>query len=576
MRSLVNTYARNRKKELGAFYSPQLLSDYLASTVISLYEGPLDINLNVVDPATGESILLQSFTKIASNRGINHRIFGIDIDQQAIIMSKNLFLHKKDETTFLLADSLYPYKGLSPTDGWKVLKDIFVPGGIHFFVSNPPWGADITKYDNLTKDFVLARGQFDIFDLFIEIMIRNLNDHGVYGIIVPDSIYNKEHNSVREMLFKETTIKSIVRLGEGFFPDVNMAASIIFGVKEKTDNYSIKCSHFSNSDKKELLVGKCSLLKMINMKSVSIPSTLMIDNGYSFITDIAPNNLDLFNQLSKCKRFSDFSESHRGVELSKKGNLLKCGNCNKWLPEPRQNNNKEGKCPHCGYQLSKDSVKAKIIYKDRKSNCMPLIVGEDINRFTLYSKQYIELGYDGINYKDKKLYDGTKILVRKTGVGITAGMDYNNCYTNQVVYILRRKENIHEYITNEVLLAILNSRLLSFYYIIRYGSTAWKSNPYISQNMLGDLPFPSFDPESKETKELLKRIHILVNRGIQNKNQHFPSSADAEIEWIVAKLFNVSKEQYKTVFETIDSVEKLIPYKRLLGVTLEDIFKYGI
>lgn len=68
-----------------------------------------------------------------------------------------------------------------------------------------------------------------------------------------------------------------------------------------------------------------------------------------------------------------------------------------------------------------------------------IIVGEDIFRYRTRCKSYIQLGLNGINYKDNKLYEGNKILIRKTGVGITAGIDYNNCMTNQVVYILHRK-----------------------------------------------------------------------------------------------------------------------------------------
>lgn len=573
----ITSYSKNRKKELGAFYSPQILSDYLASTVFSLYKGDTKKEgLNIVDPATGDSILLHSMAKIAKRKGLRYKLIGLDIDPMAIMSSEKTFEKTDINCIFVNTDALYPLNAEKTSKGWKDLINKYISGGIHFFVSNPPWGADISKYSELHDDFEMAEGQFDIYDLFIETMINHLDEDGIYGIIVPDSIYCKEHTPIREKLFNETTIKKIIRIGEGFFQDVNMAVSLIFGVKKRSKNYKIKCSHLSNKEKKMVLSGNKQLRDIVKSSQIHVPSKIMIENGYSFITDIDNKDVSLFRLLSNTHHFADYCESLRGVELSKKGNVICCPHCNRWLPEPRWKNYKKSFCPHCGIALDKSIKTTKIINKGANGNGVPLIVGEDITRYITKSKRTIILNYDGINYKSADLYNGSKILVRKTGIGITAGIDYNNCYVNQVVYILKRKRNINPAISNEVILAVLNSRLITYYFIKKYGGTGWKSNPYISQEMISGIPFPLVNIEDDFKTALLNRLTILVREGTENMNIDFPPAKDAEIERIVAALFDVKKDYYKVIFDTLNSVEQLIPFKRLLNITIEDIFKYGV
>lgn len=576
MREESGSYTRQRKKELGVFYSPKILADFMASTLLSYYKGNKDQCINVVDPSTGDSILLSAFSSRAARKGIRARVFGVDIDEAAIKRSYDSLSKEKIDVELLNTDALYPLNESTPQKGWSLLKELYLHDGIHFFVSNPPWGADISKYENLLDDFQLASGQFDIYDLFIEMMISNLNEGGYYGFIVPDSIYSKEHTLTRKKLFQETTIKQIVRLGEGFFPDVNMAVSLIFGIKSKRNHYKIKCSHISNKEKKNVLSGKTKLQYAIRSCQVLIPSKIMIENGYSFITDVDNNDSSLFGMLSACRHFSDFSITFRGVELSKKGNIVKCHKCGKWLPLPRWKDQVDSKCPHCGSVVTKDSSLKVIVSNNKEEGSAPLIVGEDIYRYITVPTKNIALNYKGINYKDSSLYQGSKVLIRKTGIGLTAGIDYNNCYVNQVVFILRRKDGVLEAISNEVLLAILNSRIMTYYYVKKYGGTGWKSHPYISQEMIGSLPFPIINAEDKSKIEMLQNITELVRHGLQTEGTSFSSLEDAKIERIVASLFEINKESYKVIFETLQKVQQMIPFKRLLNISIEDIFNHGL
>ena len=202
---------KERKKALGAFYTPQILSDLLAKLLMPLCEKTNNSLITALDPATGDGILLESFERIVKTHKKEINLIGIDIDNGAINSSKKRFEGSDSECVFINTDALYPLGNSTPSKGWDALVQKYIPNGIDLIVCNPPWGADISHYISLSHDFKTAIGQFDIYDLFIETIIGNLRQDGVYGIIVPDSIYCQEHKKVREILLTNTTIKGMVR-----------------------------------------------------------------------------------------------------------------------------------------------------------------------------------------------------------------------------------------------------------------------------------------------------------------------------------------------------------------------------
>ena len=372
--------------------------------------------------------------------------------------------------------------------------------------------------------------------------------------------------------------KQIVRLGEGIFPDINIAVSLIFGVKKVCNNrHNVLCAHLSNGIKKKVIKGEISLEKAIKLSSCKISSKLMVDNNYAFFTDITTNDSNLTHFLNNCQKIGDVTSIQRGVELSKKGIILKCPICQKWLPEPKGKENKDIKCPHCKYIGTKSSFLSMGIISTKVSKgYKKIIVGEDVYRFGTNAKQYIKIGVQGINYKDAQLYQGSKILVRKTGVGITAGIDYDNSLTNQVVYIIKRRNDIDPIISNEVILAVLNSRITTYFIIKTMGSNGWKTHAYLSQASVASLPFPNIDVNKAETRDCLMHLTDLVKNNARVSSDNFSIDADAKIERIVAKLFGINQSDYEVIYKAINEVQQMIPFRRLLRITAKDIFNNGI
>jgi hypothetical protein len=172
------------------------------------------------------------------------------------------------------------------------------------------------------------------------------------------------------------------------------------------------------------------------------------------------------------------------------------------------------------------------------------------------------------------IYQGKKILVRKTGIGITASIDYEDSITNQVVYILKLNPKYESKITLEFILAVLNSRIMTYYLIKKYGENEWKSHPYLTQTMLINLPFPNINFDCKKTIAKIESISSIIENEVTNSNNKNISKAnDLFIEKTIASFFDLNNNDYETIYEALNSADQLIPIKRLLEFNTKEIFQ---
>ena len=546
-----NGYSKGKKKETGSFFTPSFLADFLAVKILEY--NSKNSNLSILDPATGDSSLLLSLKSLIDDKKTSCTYVGIDIDSAAINKSRTYI---PNNSFFIETDALYPF-GIKNWSGINKLTNI---EQYDVICSNPPWGASLSKYNSLKQDFKLAKGQFDIYDLFVETILNQLVEGGVYGIILPDSIYSIEHKRTRNLIFNDTSVKVVLKLGEGFFKGVFTSASIIVGVKEAPkDGNLISCYHVNRDERNLIISGDCSLIDVFNKKSYQIPQSEVVNYKTNALNVFVDNdNKAVFDRISSMPSLGDYVEIYRGVELSKKGHVIQCPYCNKWQPSPR-GKRKEAICYSCSRGFSIKNQKS-IVHLEPNAGRSKIIVGEDIDRYGFIKSHFIETEIDGINYKSNSIYQSPKILIRKTGVGITANIDYDNSLTNQVVYLLRPISNDDTPI--ETILAIINSRIITYYLINAYGLNEWQSHPYISQSIVRNLPFPSANIMNPDSKVHLRRIKRYVSQISRNG---LTDKLDANIEIEVALLFGLTKEDYHYIFDGIMAAQQLIPFKRLIS-----------
>lgn len=553
------------KKQLGSFYSPPVIASYVANKIISLLPNPEEPK-RFLDPSVGDGELLIA---LYNNRQNKSDIFlGIDIDKNALQEASQRLTQKKMKIHLFNKDAISFFNNNveSFLHKWSPVNN---EHKIDAIICNPPWGADVSIQEENSYFYMTAQGQYDSFDIFLESCVELLNDGGVYGFIVPDSIFRKEHRTIRKLLLEKTCISNIIRIGEFFFEGVSTSVSLIIGKKGYVSGNVISCLHLPNSISRQI-INKCTTFDDVEIThSNECEQDSFIADDFNFCIDITLKDKKLINLLDNSKRVSEFLVSCRGVELSKRGRIMQCPHCSLWMPYVKSNSEKY-RCIHCKKEFSLKNVITEIIISDSFStnNSLPFISGEDIGRYSMSQHNRIKLGYNGINYKNFELYRGPKILVRKTGVGLTATIDYKDNLVNQVVYILKNKDEKNITYPIELFIAILNSRITTYYIIKKYGSGNWCTHPYLSQDMVANLPVPNFDKfdnrdwSNVETISKIIKLKYLSNGFISDED-------DLILEKIVFSLFRLNHEQFCVIMEAIKSVERLIPFKRLLNLTYD-------
>lgn len=600
-------------KQNGVVYTPSNLANYVAQKLMEYFfqclPSPTDslrgrqipnlsslAKVRIIDPACGHGELLLAswdafyyrFTSIYKNLGNdsipNPRkvLCGIDIDQEAIHRTRRKIgsIPQPNLETcgfnLLKTNALYPFNTASSEKGWEIVKNRFQAiDGFDILIANPPWGADTESYDdNLSKgEFILYKGQFDTSDLFVELALRIVKPGGYFAFIVPDSLFNRERASLRKMLLERTEIKYIARFGEKIFPNINRACAVLICRKSKPSQMtSVDCLRLTPQLRKGILSEQLTFKDAETWLLHKVPQNRFANNkDYLFDIYLKESEKDVLKILGGSKAtFREYLSNARGVELSKSGKIGRCNNCGMWIPYPSARN---PKCTHCKSSLALDKIDPLcIISSQEKEGYEPILVGEDINRYKITSRHWICTDKLGINYKNRVIYRSPKIVVRKTGVGLLAAMDYQNLMTNQVVYIFRCKHRDDTSLPIEFFLAIMNSRAIYYYLVKTSGETEWRSHPYLTQNQILDLPSPLGSGIPKQTSETIKQI-VSLTRPYLMEGIGLPPKVDAKVEYLVSSLYGLSKKHYEYIYDTLMDVEQLLPVKSLNVVSINDIFE---
>lgn len=540
--------------DLGAFYTPPLLSDWVATLALKYHK---NTSKAIIDPASGDGALLYPISKICDSQ-----IHAVDINTSEFF-SITQKIGNIDNLSFYELDTIKPTKENSALHFWKFF---FKAKDIGLVVSNPPWGGRIWQTtEELLKDgLTLASGQYDSYELFMEIMIEAALENTYLIFIIPDSIFLPEHKNLRKLILRKTKIHVLSRLGEGFFKNVFRGTAVIVLEKKVPEkDHSVSCMRLNKVWRDKVLKKTNTLTEAFNELSHEVKQERFLNNPENlFDIDIIneEKTIDKIDKIAKIN-ISQYFISGRGVEISKNGKVLICEKCKSAHPIPRKKDHVYCKCGH-RIVIKTQNVQELISNKYMKGS-VPLIVGEDIKRYACKASRYLKLGVKGIQYKNAHIFSKKKLLIRKTGIGIKSSIDNSNAYTNQVVfhYIAKEEKHVPDFIT-EYVQGILSSRVLMAYYLQRYGDNEWRSHPYITQKVISQLPIPDLD-KNKDTYLIAKEIALNVEM-MNNMTSDAALEIDLKIERLVVKLFSLSSEDCKWVLQVLRNAQQLEPIRALM------------
>lgn len=565
----------------GVVYTPEKLSDFVAETLLRYlltdFQSLSPKPLTVIDPAVGDGMLLASVARlIQTTRSIRAvSLYGVDIEPRATAAaSRRLarFPGGKVTSHLVHANALRPLGRSATTLGWGAnLRRGEKSPGFDLLIANPPWGADISTYRDKLRQGLLStlKNHFDSYELFMELATRVVSPTGYFGFIIPDSILNHGKSALRDLLLERTELRYIARLGEGLFPGVYRGCVVLIGKNcPPTPGNLVDCFRLSSADRAKVLSDELSLSAAQERGLHRVPQSRFANNPYKqFDIDLRENEWELLSRIRVDGRtLGDALTSARGIELSSSGWICRCPRCGMFAPVSEK---ATIECEHCGSIYHPGGAhKTKITGDSKVPNSVPLIAGRDLKRYACTPSTWVTLGKPGIKYKSPETYRPPKILVRKTGVGITAVLDYTRSYTTQVVYILREKTAGLPAL--EFFIGLLNSRIYHFVLSKSFGELEWRSHPYLTQSQLLSLPLPNLDaPESRSLADRIARV-LKEALAIGKPNP----STDAEVEALVGRLFLLTPTDLRTIFASLNEADELLPVKELKEVECRDVERY--
>ena len=119
--------------------------------------------------------------------------------------------------------------------------------------------------------------------------------------------------------------------------------------------------------------------------------------------------------------------------------------------------------------------------------------------------------------------------------------------TSQTVYILKFKNSQHK-APLEYYLALLNSRVVYYFYLKVYGENEWKSHPYFTKQIIYSLPIREY-----EDSELDKQI-IKVATELAHKYEYVK---DVQLEKLVMKKYGLSETESNMVYGEMNRLPDL-------------------
>ncbi len=543
-------------------------------------------------------------------RILRNNLFGVDLDYQATeIATVNLLLkglNKDEKLPTILKDNIKRGNSLlngSPDEVAEVLdiseeeaRDIGAfdwedefevifeeNGGFDVIAGNPPWGADVEDIEDWIEHddhgYELAEGQYDSYELLIELGADILNEDGTIGFIIPDSIFREEHEGLREWLVTQHTTDKVHKLGEGVFEEVWSGSAIIqYTMRESDGSNTVECSVLRKEDRDRMQgTGGATLSGLIGDRLNTKPQQRILDEpNYNFRPFANEDDYEIMEIMeSGTVDTSGVLFDSRGDEIGKSGEVMRCPNCMKWDTYPRSRAASKGggyyskTCTHCDHEYEfEDAMETREIIKDHQpdDSWKKLYFGEHVTRYRETGRAYIDDSISGIDFEDEPLYDPPKILLRKTGFGFNAFIDYDDSRCLQVVFVFRlqddREDPLDQY-DLEYFLGLLNSRVMLYYYTKERSEIEWQSYPYKTQGLVMELPYPEVDFDNEEELENYERFVELVRKASQGTGK-INKQEDWEIERLAYDFYGIPEEKRNRITNELKELQRLQVVRELL------------
>ncbi|MCB0509018.1 MAG: Eco57I restriction-modification methylase domain-containing protein, partial [Bacteroidetes bacterium] len=395
---------------------------------------------------------------------------------------------------------------IKPFSWKKAFPEVFNNGGFDCIVGNPPYVsvkeilADFKNY--FLKTYNVAKGQFDLYTLFIERSFEILNNNGVFGMITSNTfLANKDCLEVRKLLIQNYQINEIVNLGETVFKDANLDVAVLIANKQKS------------KEKAKIIVNDVDF-KDNNFHLVN-PNNWKRKDDFSITINIKENEYKLLDKIfGNGEPLKNLIDLPRGIEVGSNSELI----CN-----------------------------------TQQKGYLPVLFGKNIKQYQIiFNNQFIKFDFKNKStFKDIAIYEQDKILIQRIRnlslkQRIVATIDKENfvCTNTLRIGIPKKKTISLKYV-----LAILNSKLINWIFLKEF------MNKDIYAYQLEQIPIAKTN--DKQQNEIIKLVEQLLKLNTDKQNTTLPNQleminnkieyAENKINEIVYQLYELTEEEIKLI-----------------------------
>ncbi|MCX7735345.1 MAG: N-6 DNA methylase [Candidatus Kapabacteria bacterium] len=390
-------------------------------------------------------------------------------------------------------------------------------GGFDVVIGNPPYVSVKVIPEKMKKYFInnykAANGQFDLYQLFLEKATQLLSGHGTCGMITSNTyLNNKDAYKLREYLLQNTNISHIINFGEGVFSQAKLDVAIII-----FDNFSRNLQIKITKNEKEFLKHKFSFVD----KNVFVNT-----NDLNFNINLSNRELQIINKMyQKSTLIRDILNLPRGIEIGSNSNLIE---------------------------------------RTPKKNYDKLLVGKSIKRYQInFDNLYIKFDQnDKSKFKDLSIYKQDKILIQRIRNltlkrRIIATIDKEGYLCTNTLRIGLKRMN---YINLEIILGILNSKLINWLFLKKFFNKdiyAYQLEQIPIPNKIVDKVFEKSTDFSKlvslVTQMLELNANIISEKIISETDKKFIKQKiellDKQIDNFVYKIYDLTDDEIKIIEE---------------------------
>ncbi|MDR1923521.1 MAG: Eco57I restriction-modification methylase domain-containing protein, partial [Planctomycetaceae bacterium] len=415
------------------------------------------------------------------NEILTNNLFGVDINEESVEITKlalwlrtakpNRKLNFLDEN-IKCGNSLISDPKIDPEkafDWHKEFPHVFKKGGFDVVIGNPPY----VRQDKSSFYAALYKWHTDLYLMFFERVLQKqlLRDDGMFGFIVPRfCLVNRESAAFRKFILQEVNLSHLVETSP--FKEANTENAILIIRKTASKHDNIKISKTEND--KFIFCNEISKSQCLRQPDNEIITTLT--KPIIFILDKMENDAVFLG---------DISISKRGMEIGK--NDLECGN-------------------------------------------IPCLIGADVSRYSInFLNKFIDAKHPEYARLQQTFVE-SDLYLRRVAATLTAtlnpihmnnsGFDINSdkryAFTKNIYGIILHKEFQPPFV-----LAILNSKLGSFYYQHKFSTKKIDLFPEIQTYLFNRIPIKNITQKKQKPLIALANEMSSLHANAQTQQHEF-------------------------------------------------------